>query len=68
MSPLHSGQEDKRGRKGWARYLKEREKRKVEEEEEEEEGFERKRGVKHTHTHTKGGGLLPRGVGINGSA
>lgn len=25
MSPLHSGQEDKRGRRGWDRYLEEEE-------------------------------------------
>lgn len=24
MSPLHSGQEDKRGKKGWDRYLEEK--------------------------------------------
>lgn len=34
MSPLHSGQEDKRGRRGWDRYLKE------------EEGFRRERKEK----------------------
>lgn len=34
MSPLHSGQEDKRGRRGWDRYL------------EEEEGLRRERKEK----------------------
>lgn len=31
MSPLHSGQEDKRGKKGWDRYLEEKKEKKKEE-------------------------------------
>lgn len=41
MSPLHSGQEDKRGRKGWDRYSEE--KKTKEEEGFEKEGRERRR-------------------------